>query len=87
MNARKFDFKAETYTPYELPEGACCYSDEMDMPITCAQCGKPMCYGEGYTSRQIHTEHGVGFCVCEKCYEKEWKDEREGNDSGEGDNK
>lgn len=76
MNAQKWNFKTKEYEPYELPEGASCYENEMETPIKCAQCGHVMQYGDGYTSRQIHTKGGFGYCVCEKCYEKEWKEER-----------
>lgn len=29
---------------------------------------------DGYTSKQIHTELGFGYAVCEQCYEKEWRE-------------
>jgi hypothetical protein len=76
IKSQKWNFKKREYDPYALPEGASCYEDEMDTVIACAQCGKKMTFGDGYTSRQIHTDMGFGFAVCEKCYEKEWKEER-----------
>ena len=72
---QKFNFKINKYEPYELPKGAKLY-DELDAQINCADCGKTMTFGEGYTSRCIHTQHGFGYPVCEKCYEKEWDEER-----------
>ena len=77
MKARKWNPKTREYHDYELPDGACLYSDDMDKEIACAKCGQKMTFGDGYTSRQIHTEYGFGYAVCEKCYEKEWKEERE----------
>lgn len=62
---------------YELPEGACLYSDDMDKVIACARCGRKMLFGDGYTSREIHAEHGLGYTVCEQCHEKEWREEQE----------
>lgn len=73
--ARKWNFKTKEYESYEIPDGATasayCY---MDKVITCAECGKKMLYGDGYTSRKIHTVSGMGYMVCERCYDKEWKE-------------
>lgn len=77
MKAKKWDFKTKEYYEYELPEHACLLSDDMIKVIACAECGRKMLFGDGYTSKQIHTELGFGYAVCEKCYEKEWKEEQE----------
>lgn len=77
MKAQKWDFKTKKYYDYDLPEGACLYSNNMDKIVACAQCGRKMLFGDGYTSRQIHTEYGSGYAVCERCYEKEWKEDQE----------
>ncbi len=77
MKAQKWDFKARKYYDYDLPEGACLYSDDMDKIVACAQCGRKMLFGDGYTSRQIHTKYGFGYAVCEQCYDKEWQEEGE----------
>lgn len=74
MKARKWNPKTREYHDYKLPEGACLYSDDMDKEIACAQCGQKMIFGDGYTSKQIHTEHGFGYSVCGQCYEKEWRE-------------
>ena len=75
--AQKWDFKTRKYYDYDLPEGACLYSDDMDKIVACAQCGRKITFGNGYTSRQIHARYGFGYAVCEKCYEKEWREEQE----------
>lgn len=49
----------------------------MDKIVACAQCGRKMLFGDGYTSRQIHTRQGFGYAVCEQCYDKEWKEKEE----------
>ena len=49
----------------------------MSTIVNCAECGKEMQYGEGYTSGLIHTSGGMGYCVCESCYEKELQVEKE----------
>lgn len=74
MLAKKWNFSKVEYEDYELTEGATTYSSDMDEIVSCAQCGKKVLFGESYTSRQIHTPRGFGYAVCEKCYEKEWKE-------------
>lgn len=74
MKAKKWDFKTKEYYDYELPEHACLFSDDMIKVIACAECGRKMLFGDGYTSKQIHTELGFGYAVCEQCYEKEWRE-------------
>ena len=66
--------KKNKYKKYRLPVGSCLYSNDMDKVVSCASCGKEIKYGDSYTSRQIHTEIGIGFAVCSECYEKELKD-------------
>ena len=40
----------------------------MDKVIACAGCGKPVKFGESFTSLEIHTETGFGFSVCPNCH-------------------
>lgn len=47
----------------------------MDEVIPCAECGKKILYGDGYTSRKIHNVSGMGYVVCERCYDKEREEE------------
>ena len=77
MNAQKWNPKMKKYAPYELPEGASIYEDDMEVIVSCAQCGREMRFGDGYTSKQIHTKYGMGYAICEKCYEQEREEERE----------
>lgn len=77
MKALKWNYKTKKYDDYDLPKGACLYSDDMDKEIACARCGQRMLFGDGYTSRQIHTKHGFGYAVCGRCYDKEWQEEGE----------
>lgn len=76
MKAQKWNFKAEKVYDYDLPEGACLYSLDTDKVIACAQCGRKITFGNSYTSREIYTEDGLGYAVCEQCHEKEWQEER-----------
>ncbi len=44
------------------------YCTDMNELVNCVCCGIKIRYGEGYTSRRFHTEYGMGFAECEKCY-------------------
>lgn len=75
MLAQRWNVKTKLYEEYELPEEAILYSDNMDVIVQCARCAEKLVYGSGYTSRQIHTNLGIGYSVCPKCHEKELKEE------------
>lgn len=73
--AYKWNFRDGEYEDIEI-EGNCSYfTKDMKEIVRCAQCKHRLEYGDCYTSRQIHTEHGFGYAVCSKCYEKEWEEE------------
>lgn len=78
MSLQRWDFEKRGYEPYSVPDdwNISVYCADMNTVINCAECGRKMTYGEGYTSRRIHTKMGFGYCVCEECYRKEWADER-----------
>jgi hypothetical protein len=78
MMAEKWDVKTHKYEPYTLPKGCYLYSEDMDATVACAQCGKIITYGEGYTSKQVHNQYGLGYPVCEDCYTKEIDEEQKG---------
>lgn len=75
----KWNFKTREYEPYTVPEDWNCktFSMDMDEIVNCPHCGRKVQYGDCYTSRQIHTKFGMGYAVCEKCYEAEWRAERD----------
>ena len=83
MELRKWNYEKNKYEPYEIPDEwhVKIYSENMDEIINCPHCGKKVKYGETYTSHEIHTEIGLGYPVCEECYEKEnelwFKDHKE----------
>lgn len=77
--AKKWIIEERKYVPYELPEGSTCYENDMKKIISCCSCGKKITYGESYTSKQIHTEHGIGYAECSECYEEYFNKEREIN--------
>lgn len=66
------------YIPYDLPDGACLYTDNMEQEVACCQCGKKVKYGDCYTSRTIHTPNGgFGYAECEDCYFKDLRENGE----------
>lgn len=74
--AIKWNFKTKKYEPYELPDGVISSWCPMDKVITCAECGKRILYRDGYISRKIDTPTGMGYMVCDRCYDKERKEEK-----------
>lgn len=72
MKAGKWNYNTKKYDEYELPEKARTYSDDLNLECQCASCGKPMIFGDGYTSLEIHTNMGFGYIVCADCYEQEF---------------
>ena len=74
MKANKWLEKDHKYIPYELPEGASLYEDDMDKEVACCWCGKKVKFGDCYTSKHIHTDMGIGYAECEECYFGEHND-------------
>lgn len=75
----RWNYDKQTYEPYDVPDNwnVKCYSNDMDEIVNCPHCGKEVTYGSCYTSREIHTPHGFGYSVCEKCYDAERTRENE----------
>lgn len=78
---RKWDFMTHSYgDPEQLPAEwhTPMVADRMDEIINCACCGKKLIFGDSFTSMIICDMSGAfGYPVCEKCYEKEWKERRD----------
>ena len=48
------------------------HSDDMDAIVACAQCGKPVHYGDTYSSKEIQSDGAAwGYAVCEDCHRAE----------------
>lgn len=79
MNIARWNYATHVYDPYDGPINGdiVLYTDDMDLPINCTNCGKKMIYGDSYTSRELHTDLGIGYPVCEECYELETKRKQE----------
>lgn len=76
---RKWNAKERKYEKYDVPQGwnLVLYTENMDEQINCCQCGRKMRYGEAYTSLECHNSFGMGYGVCDKCYDDEWKRRKE----------
>ena len=74
---KKWNFKTLEYEEYTVPANwkVKLFSKDKNEKINCAACGKSMVYGDGYTSRTIYSICGIGYVVCEDCYDKERKEE------------
>lgn len=72
---KRWNSKKHEYEDYNVPDEwkVKVYSNDMDEVVSCCQCGKLIKYGEGYTSMEVHTEMGFGYCVCGECHEEEIK--------------
>ena len=79
MKVKKYNPGTREYSDCEIPDEweACTFSTEMGQVIGCAQCGRKIMYGNGYTSLEIHNDIGFGFIVCPTCYDKEWDRRKE----------
>lgn len=70
MIIRKWNDTTQEYEKHFVPDDwkLILYSDDMNTPINCVNCGKEMTFGDGYTSRRYHTDKGFGYYECEECY-------------------
>ncbi len=77
---QKWNYETHVYDPFESPAVILViYSEDMVEACDCANCGKRMTFGDGYTSKTIHNHVGFGYPVCENCYSeeiKEWEKHR-----------
>lgn len=74
MVLNKWNYEKREYEPYEVPDDwhTLLYTNDMDELVNCVSCGKKVKFGETYTSREVHSNMGFGYPVCEKCYSEEW---------------
>lgn len=70
-NGQRWDYETHQYKRYLMPENAILFSDDMEKECACAQCGKTITFGEGYTSMEVQTDYGFGYCICKECHEQE----------------
>lgn len=73
MLLKIWNYERHKYEKYRVPNewNVKIYADNMEEIINCAHCGKKIKAGDSYTSYEIHNEIGIGYGVCEKCFNKE----------------
>lgn len=74
---KRWNRQKRDYDDYEVPDDRRCRTlcFDMDEIVDCASCGDSLPYGSTYTSLEIHTNSGMAYGVCEKCYCEERKRE------------
>ena len=75
MLVSKWNVERKIYENYTLPQGSITYSSDMEEVVSCARCGIKKMYGDCYSSKQIHTDIGFGYAVCENCHKLEIEEE------------
>ena len=84
MMIRKWNYEKHVYEPYEIPyRNICTYAVDMDTPCQCAACGKGILFGDGYTSKVLHTETGFGYAVCFDCHIEEMVEKEKYKNKGD----
>ena len=71
---QKWNLAKHVYEPYTKVidnNWHCPLLAEMEENINCAECGKEILYGDGYTSSLIHNNKGMAYTICLTCKEKE----------------
>ena len=78
MIVGKWNYEKNDYDPYVISDDwrIVLYTENMDEIVNCCSCGREVEYGDCYTSKEIHNQVGMGFPVCEECYEEEWQRQR-----------
>ena len=76
IKALEWDFETHAYHDRLINEESALYETDMSKIVKCANCAKSLRFGDCYTSRKIHNQAGLGFAVCEQCYNQEWEEER-----------
>lgn len=73
---QRWNFVKHKYEPHTPNHELVIYTEDMDLEIKCTNCEKDMVFGDAYTSKQYHNRIGIGYPVCEQCYEVEVMQDR-----------
>ena len=66
---KKWNYEKQAYEEVTVPPGDyILWSFDMDVEVTCPHCGKKFKFGDGISSRVFHGPHGLGYPVCQDCY-------------------
>lgn len=72
----RWNFEKHCYEPWLISGNAALTKPNLDDMVDCCECGKKVRIGDTYTSLRVHNTFGLGYAVCDKCYEKEWEERR-----------
>lgn len=75
---QRWDYDLHEYQLFMVPAdwNVTVGGNNMDELINCPTCGCILKVEDSYTSKEVHTNIGIGFCVCEKCHDEEWERRR-----------
>lgn len=75
IELRRWDYQRHDYLPYYVPAEwrIPLLPDDTDEWVNCCQCGKEIKFEDSYTSKEVHTNEGLGYWVCKDCNEAEMK--------------
>lgn len=77
MILRKWDYETHKYLKHEIPDNWYVpLISKVGDKVNCPHCGKEIIFGETFTSLEIHTPVGLGYGVCDKCYQEKWNRKR-----------
>lgn len=72
----RWNYEKHRYEPWQLSPTAALHKEDLEEIVDCCECGRQVKFGDCYTSLRVHNPIGLGYAVCEKCYEKEWEERR-----------
>lgn len=78
LDIQRWNWQTHQYDPYQ-PDPAwhvIMHSDNLTEHINCTNCGDGLTFGEAYTSRELHNSIGLGYPVCNGCYQAEFEHEK-----------
>lgn len=78
----KWNYEKHIYEPYKIPASwnVALIGLTLETKVNCCECGKTIKFYDSYASMKVHNHIGLGYVVCEKCYEKEWQERRKYRD-------
>lgn len=70
---KKWNYVTHSYDDYYVPvdKTLISWSADLNIKVNCCQCLKEIDYSDSYTSLEVHTDMGMGYAVCEDCYNQE----------------
>lgn len=82
--AKRMNYKTRKYEPCHVPDNAVIMAGLNDV-VQCANCGRPVRFGNTFSSSDICNDVGIDYAVCLDCYRSEklmryWMEQAEKNE-------